>query len=197
MCVSLRFHFVLLTSFSLFLSFSLITPSLSLQNVLSLQNLYQRSLHAHDRLDNWSNGTIWTTLVDNNNTKWDSSCQSRFDWVSRLLLCLFWFVSFILILILLWPLSLDAPGANHEDIDLSVSNGILDVRINRKTPHDREVGIHHRTERRFAERHRRLRLPTNADGENPQANLCEGVLKITFPKVGDSSLVKKIPVMQR
>jgi hypothetical protein len=99
-------------------------------------------------------------------------------------------------ILILFCCPLDAPGANHEDIDLSVSNGILDVRINRKTPHDREVGIHHRTERRFAERHRRLRLPTNADGENPQANLCEGVLKITFPKVGESSLVKKIQVMQ-
>lgn len=118
--------------------------------------------------------------------------------MSRLLLCLFWFALILSSNTSLTSLSfsLDAPGTNHEDIDLSVSNGILDVRINRKTPHDREVGIHHRTERRFAERHRRLRLPANADGDQPQANLCEGVLKITFPKLGDSSLVKKIPVMQ-
>ena len=114
----------------------------------------------------------------------------------RLLLCLFWFALILSSNTSLTSSLLDAPGANHDDIDLSVSNGILDVRISRKTPHDREVGIHHRTERRFAERHRRLRLPANADGDQPQANLCEGVLKITFPKVGDSSLVKKIHVMQ-
>lgn len=89
----------------------------------------------------------------------------------------------------------DAPGVNDEDVDISVVNGILDVKMNRKPPQERIVGIHHRAERRFAERHRRLRLPENADGDHPVASLNNGVLTITFPKLGES-LVKKIPIVQ-
>jgi HSP20 family protein len=90
----------------------------------------------------------------------------------------------------------DAPGAFDEDVDLSVSNGVLDVKINRKAPNEGVEHIHHRTERRFASRHRRVTLPPNADGDHPVANLCCGVLKITFPKLGESSMMmKKIPIM--
>lgn len=110
--------------------------------------------------------------------------------MSRLLLCLFWSNSYYTFYFII----LDAPGVNDEDVELSVVNGILDVKINRKPPQERVVGIHHRAERRFAERHRRLRLPENADGDHPVASLNNGVLLITFPKLGESA-VKKIPIM--
>jgi HSP20 family protein len=89
----------------------------------------------------------------------------------------------------------DAPGARDEDVDLTVTNGVLDLKINRKPPSEWDGNTYHHKERKFSGRHRRLTLPTYADGDHPVANLCCGVLKITFPKLGETSKLKKIPIM--
>jgi HSP20 family molecular chaperone IbpA len=76
---------------------------------------------------------------------------------------------------------------------MTVTQGVLDVKINRKPP--TEGDVYHHKERRFNGRYRRVTLPTYCDGDHPVANLCCGVLKITFPKLGDTLKLKKIPIM--
>jgi HSP20 family protein len=89
---------------------------------------------------------------------------------------------------------IDAPGARDEDVELSVSNGMLGVRVTRQKTVERDIGIHHRTERSFCEMRRTVPIPTNANPDAAVANLNHGVLTISFPKLQQTPTAKKIPL---
>jgi HSP20 family protein len=91
-------------------------------------------------------------------------------------------------------LSIDAPGARDEDVELSVSNGMLGVCVTRQRTVERDVGIHHRTERSYCEMRRTMPLPTNANPDAAVANLTRGILTISFPKLNQTPSAKKIPL---
>lgn len=91
---------------------------------------------------------------------------------------------------------LDAPGAKDEDIELSVSNGMLGVKVTRKKTVEHDTGLQHRVERSYSELRRTVALPQNIDADLAEARLNNGVLTITFPKITQSVPTKKIPVIK-
>jgi len=72
----------------------------------------------------------------------------------------------------------DAPGLTDKDIEVSVHNGQLCIRAERKSE-GREGGFDTRTYGRFEER---VTLPTAVDADKVDAKLANGVLTLAFPK---------------
>jgi HSP20 family protein len=84
-------------------------------------------------------------------------------------------------------LSVDLPGIDPDDIDLSTQDDTLTVRARR----ERKVGSsgddhrYHRVERSFGLFERTLSLPVDADIDNISAEFKHGVLEISVPRRDD------------
>ena len=83
----------------------------------------------------------------------------------------------------------DAPGMSENDIDVSVHNGELFIRGERKCER-KGNGYDTRTYGRFEQR---ISLPTWAKADAVQAKLRNGVLSLTFAK-GEEAKPRRIPL---
>jgi len=88
----------------------------------------------------------------------------------------------------------DLPGLKKEDIDIRVEdNDVLVISGERKSETRDENDQVHRHERVWGKFSRAVRLP-DAQMDKSQANLENGVLTITLPKVEKKDHVKKITI---
>ncbi len=76
----------------------------------------------------------------------------------------------------------DIPGVNPEDIDVSMDNGILTIKGERKSVKETEKDTYKRVERQYGLFYRRFTLPDTANAEAIEAHAENGVLKVTIPK---------------
>ena len=76
----------------------------------------------------------------------------------------------------------DIPGVKPEDIDVSMDNGVLTVKGERKTEEKTEKENFRRVERQHGVFYRRFTLPETANADKIEAHSENGVLKITIPK---------------
>lgn len=83
----------------------------------------------------------------------------------------------------------DVPGVEPKDIDISLEDGVLTVKGERKL----ESEGYTRTERSHGSFTRRFTLPDTADADNISAKTEHGVLKLQIPKK-EKVLPKKISV---
>jgi len=87
---------------------------------------------------------------------------------------------------------MEVPGVKNEQIEISVAGDELSVKINR--PDIVQEGVtYHRRERPVGVTTRLLRLPMEVNSEKVEAELHDGVLKITLPKA-ESAKPRKINV---
>ncbi len=89
-------------------------------------------------------------------------------------------------------IEMEVPGVKNEQIDISVAGDELSVKINRPEI-DQEGVTYHRRERPVGVMTRLLRLPIEVNSEKVEAELHDGVLKITLPKA-ESAKPRKINV---
>jgi HSP20 family protein len=87
----------------------------------------------------------------------------------------------------------DLPGVEPKDVDISVADGMLIVRGERKEEHEEKKKNFHRLERFAGQFYRELPLPAGADAERITAASCKGVITITIPKKATAQ-PKKIAV---
>ena len=86
-----------------------------------------------------------------------------------------------------------APGFNEEDIDISVRNGILEIRgENSHTSEKRDKKRSYMMRESHSSFARRVVLPEGANADNIAAELDKGVLRITVPV--DRPEAKKIAI---
>jgi HSP20 family protein len=76
----------------------------------------------------------------------------------------------------------EVPGMTREDMDISVENGVLTLRGEKKEEETKEEGGWRRSERRYGRFERSIRLPQYADAENIDASYQDGILKLIVPK---------------
>jgi HSP20 family protein len=89
----------------------------------------------------------------------------------------------------------ELPGAKPEDVDITLSDGILTVKGEKKSERDEKQKNYHMIERSYGAFQRSFRLPAEVDSNKVQARFENGLLKITLPKVAEAqSKVKKIEV---
>jgi len=87
----------------------------------------------------------------------------------------------------------DIPGVDPKDIDVSMENGILTIKGERKTEEKEESKGYRRVECSYGSFYRRFSLPDTADSEQIKAKGKDGVLEITVAK-REATKAKKIPV---
>lgn len=81
-----------------------------------------------------------------------------------------------------YVISVDLPGVNKEDIDISSESGVLTIQGERKSnPEELENDVH-RNERFFGKFSRRLDFGKYIDQKDISAKYTDGVLKITVKK---------------
>ncbi|MDH3414636.1 MAG: Hsp20/alpha crystallin family protein [Gammaproteobacteria bacterium] len=76
----------------------------------------------------------------------------------------------------------DVPGVDPDDIDLTMENGVLTIKGERKMESDMKENGFRRVERLHGTFYRRFSLPDYADAENISASCRNGVLTVTVPK---------------
>lgn len=76
----------------------------------------------------------------------------------------------------------DVPGVDPKDIDVTMENGMLTIRGERKFESDVKENGFRRVERMHGTFYRRFSLPDYADADNISASCKNGVLTVTVPK---------------
>ena len=91
----------------------------------------------------------------------------------------------------------ELPGMKEEDINLSLSNGILTVSGEKKSEEKKEEETYHITERQYGSFSRSLKLPYEPEQNDITASFKDGVLKVTIPKPKEMKPdVYKIPIQR-
>ncbi len=76
----------------------------------------------------------------------------------------------------------DLPGVQNKDIDVSMENGILAIKGERKAETRDDSDGYKRVECCYGSFYRRFSLPTTANAERFTAKLKDGVLEVVIPK---------------
>ena len=83
-------------------------------------------------------------------------------------------------------LTAELPGLAEEDVDLTIREGRLLLRGEKKIERDDEKEDVHITERRYGSFHRSLPIPDRVDASKITAKFEKGVLVVTMPKKSES-----------
>jgi len=81
-----------------------------------------------------------------------------------------------------YVITADVPGVDPRDIEVSLDNGVLTIRGERRRESEEEQASFKRIERVRGTFFRRFTLPDTADAEKVKAKSNNGVLEITIPK---------------
>jgi HSP20 family protein len=76
----------------------------------------------------------------------------------------------------------DIPGVSPEKIDVSMENGVLTIKGEKKTEATTEQEGYKRVERSYGSFYRRFSLPDSANAEAISAKSINGVLELVIPK---------------
>jgi HSP20 family protein len=78
------------------------------------------------------------------------------------------------------------PGVKPEDIQVSVANGVLNIRGELKEEKEEKERMYHLRERRFGSFSRSVTLPSNVSAEKADAQFENGILTLTLPKAEEA-----------
>ncbi len=76
----------------------------------------------------------------------------------------------------------DLPGVEEKDVTVTLRDGVLTIKGEKKQEREEKNESYHLTERSFGSFQRSLRLPDTIDENKVEANFDKGVLKITAAK---------------
>lgn len=79
-------------------------------------------------------------------------------------------------------ISAEMPGLERKDVEVSVKDGVLVIRGEKRREAGSDEGTFHRVERRYGAFYRALSLPETVDAEAIDARFRDGVLVVTLPK---------------
>jgi HSP20 family protein len=79
----------------------------------------------------------------------------------------------------------EIPEVNKDDVKVTVDNGVLTIRGERKQEKEEEGQRFHRVERHYGSFTRSFTLPDNVDETKVTAAFKDGMLKLQIPKAGE------------
>ena len=89
----------------------------------------------------------------------------------------------------------ELPGMDEKDIDVTLKNGVLSIKGEKKTAHEEKKDDYHIRERSYGSFQRAFRMPDTIDDENVSASFENGVLKVALSKRPEAvKNEKKIPI---
>jgi HSP20 family protein len=87
----------------------------------------------------------------------------------------------------------EVPGIDQKDMDISLSNGLLTIKGEKKLEKKEDNEQFHSLERSYGAFSRTFRLPVEIDTEKVDASYKDGVLTVTLPKI-ETAQPRKIEV---
>lgn len=94
-----------------------------------------------------------------------------------------------------YQLSLELPGVEEKNIDVSLSGDVLTIKAEKKSDIEEKDTNYHRVERSYGTYQRALTLPQETDRDKIKADFKNGVLLVSIPKSAKAvPSVKKIAV---
>ena len=94
-----------------------------------------------------------------------------------------------------YQVTLEAPGMDEKDIEITASNGMLTIKGEKREEKDKKEKDYFLSERRFGSFRRSFRLPDGVDADKIQAKFSKGLINVTLPKKpGGANNEKKIPI---
>jgi len=76
----------------------------------------------------------------------------------------------------------EVPGMDPKDIDISLSNGVLTIKGEKKKEREEKEEDYHLIERSYGAFHRSIQLPKEVQSDKIEVSYKNGVLKVTLPK---------------
>jgi HSP20 family protein len=76
----------------------------------------------------------------------------------------------------------ELPGVEEKDVSVTLANGLLTIKGEKKDEREEKGETYYRSERSFGAFERALRLPDTVDDSRIEARFDKGVLTITAPK---------------
>jgi HSP20 family protein len=95
-----------------------------------------------------------------------------------------------------YVISGEIPGIDPKDLEVTLTDGILSIKGEKKHESEEKEENYHRVERHYGSFQRSFRLPDNINREKLDASYKDGVLRLTLPK-SEESEVKKIEVKEK
>jgi len=89
----------------------------------------------------------------------------------------------------------EIPGMDVKDLEVTLSDGILTVKGEKKHEKEDKGENYYRVERQYGVFHRSFRLPENVKTEKSKATYKDGILKLTLPKTSVPK-AKKVEVKE-
>src|SRR5215217_6538332 len=83
--------------------------------------------------------------------------------------------------------TVELPGVEAEDLDITLEDGLLTIQGERQFAHDSSEQQFHRVERRYGAFRRSITLPAQVQAEQIQASFDNGVLQIVVPKMEEAT----------
>ena len=87
----------------------------------------------------------------------------------------------------------EVPGMDKNDLDITLTDGLLTIKGEKKNGHKEEEKNYHLIERSYGSFSRTLRLPVDVEMSRVDAKYKDGVLTIMLPKA-EETMPKKIEV---
>jgi HSP20 family protein len=87
----------------------------------------------------------------------------------------------------------DLPGVDPKDVEITVADGALVLKGEKKEEKEEKKKNYHRVERFVGQFYRELALPPGADAEKISASSAKGVITVTIPKTA-AAQPKKVTV---
>ncbi len=88
----------------------------------------------------------------------------------------------------------EMPGIDTNNVNISVKNGVLDLRGEKKEEKESGKKGDYWTERRYGAFHRQIPLDQEIKEDEIKATYKEGILRIELPKAEEASGSKSIPI---
>lgn len=81
-----------------------------------------------------------------------------------------------------YRIAMEVPGVEEKDIELTVEDGVVSVKGEKRTSREEKGETWYFSERQYGSFSRSFRLPPDADEAGVKAALKDGVLTVTVPK---------------
>lgn len=88
----------------------------------------------------------------------------------------------------------ELPGMNVKDIDITLTDGLLTIKGERKMEREDQGESYRRIERRFGSFSRSLDLGVEVKADTIDASYRDGILTVTLPKTEESKKAKRVEV---
>ncbi len=94
-----------------------------------------------------------------------------------------------------YRIAIELPGVKPDDVEVTVDEGVLSLRGEKRFERKEEGEDYFFTERQYGSFSRSFRLPADADGDAVEADMRDGVLTIRVPKrAPESAAARKVRI---